>query len=421
MVPLHHGGATFNTPINSTPGLGFLNDTHSVAVDNFTGAGREPSTSRRKVSALIPASICSNRHRDGLTFTGGTFIAGASVSQNPIISVGPDHRVNVTYYDRPFGFPSIVTRRSTDGGVTFGAPVTVETRSSLRASTAISAWSACARHAVASRLPIERLSAGEGERGQWPHVRDLCRRPAGIDKANVFFRVSTDNGATWSAAVRINSDINTTSDQWSPNIAVTPDGSRVGFFCDDRRNDQLTTGSSLLGRICSDTGVTLICGTDFAVSDVDFLPEFGRDSVVNPTYMGDQDFADADNNFSMSAWGDKRNAGLVPRMNPDVFFDRIPDWHPRHACAGAGHGAAAAGWRPRRHRLESPQEVERLCIGSGPPRAGLLLCAQHGRDLGVEVPRKLAIANEAKCNCVRATERGKEAWSETASRWTRTG
>jgi hypothetical protein len=35
--------------------------------------------------------------------------------------------------------------------------------------------------------------------------------------------------------------------------------------------------------------------------------------------------------------------------------------------------------------------------------------------------RKLTTANEAKCNCVRATERGKEARSETANRWTRTG
>lgn len=77
------------------------------------------------------------------------------------------------------------------------------------------------------------------------------------------------------------------------------------------------------GRICSANGVSLICDTDFVVSDVDFLPEFGRDSVVHPQYMGDQDFADADNNWFYVAWGDKRNAGLDPRMNPGVFFDRI--------------------------------------------------------------------------------------------------
>ena len=35
--------------------------------------------------------------------------------------------------------------------------------------------------------------------------------------------------------------------------------------------------------------------------------------------------------------------------------------------------------------------------------------------------RKLITANEAKRNCMRATECGEEAWSEAASRWTRTG
>jgi hypothetical protein len=40
---------------------------------------------------------------------------------------------------------------------------------------------------------------------------------------------------------------------------------------------------------------------------------------------------------------------------------------------------------------------------------------------GCKSRRKLITANEVKRNCVRATERGEEAWSETASRWTRTG
>ena len=43
------------------------------------------------------------------------------------------------------------------------------------------------------------------------------------------------------------------------------------------------------------------------------------------------------------------------------------------------------------------------------------------RSWGGKSSRELATANEAKCNCARATERGKEAWSETASRWTRIG
>ncbi len=35
--------------------------------------------------------------------------------------------------------------------------------------------------------------------------------------------MSTDGGATWSAGTRVNDDA-TTTDQWQPTIAVTPDG-----------------------------------------------------------------------------------------------------------------------------------------------------------------------------------------------------
>jgi len=40
---------------------------------------------------------------------------------------------------------------------------------------------------------------------------------------------------------------------------------------------------------------------------------------------------------------------------------------------------------------------------------------------GCKSRRKLTTASEVKRNCGRVTDRGKEAWSETASRWTRTG
>ena len=40
---------------------------------------------------------------------------------------------------------------------------------------------------------------------------------------------------------------------------------------------------------------------------------------------------------------------------------------------------------------------------------------------GCKSRSKLITANEAKRNCMRVTECGKEAWSEAASRWTRIG
>ncbi len=45
----------------------------------------------------------------------------------------------------------------------------------------------------------------------------------------------------------------------------------------------------------------------------------------------------------------------------------------------------------------------------------------RAHSCGCKSHRKLITANEVKRNCMRVTECGEEAWSETASRWTRTG
>ena len=53
---------------------------------------------------------------------------------------------------------------------------------------------------------------------------------------------------------------------------------------------------------------------------------------------------------------------------------------------------------------------------------GVVVCARHGRTLGgASPPRKLTTVSKVKRNCGRATDRGEEAWSEVAGRWTRTG
>jgi hypothetical protein len=51
---------------------------------------------------------------------------------------------------------------------------------------------------------------------------------AGSESRNVYFRQSNDGGMTWSSQVQVNFDA-TTRLQWSPAIAVTPDGSRLAL------------------------------------------------------------------------------------------------------------------------------------------------------------------------------------------------
>jgi len=147
---------------------------------------------------------------------------------------------------------------------------------------------------------------------------------AGLDKGDIYLSISTDHGATWSPRQRINSDA-TSNDQWQPTLAITPDGQHLGIFWYDRRLDAADNLIDYFGRVCDIGGGAFVCGSDFRVSDASFLPEFGRDGVLNSVYMGDYDVAAADDSFFYVAWGDNLLAlDDLGRQNPNVFFDTIP-------------------------------------------------------------------------------------------------
>ncbi len=149
--------------------------------------------------------------------------------------------------------------------------------------------------------------------------------PAGADKADVYLVTSSDGGATWSPRVRVNDDT-TTTDQWQPTIAASTDGSKLAIFYYSREED--TTGNNLFkyyGRIGNISGSAVTFSPSFAVSDVASLPEFGRDSVVNGTYMGDYDRAVATPGAFHVTWADNRDdlSGGGGRKDPNVYYERI--------------------------------------------------------------------------------------------------
>ncbi|MCB0295949.1 MAG: exo-alpha-sialidase, partial [Calditrichaeota bacterium] len=111
--------------------------------------------------------------------------------------------------------------------------------------------------------------------------------PAGTDKADVYLVISADGGATWSAPVRVNDDA-TTTDQWQPTIAVTPNGAALGIFYYSREEDPVDNNLfKYYGRTGVISGATVTFTPSFPISDVLSLPEFGRDAVINSVYMGD--------------------------------------------------------------------------------------------------------------------------------------
>jgi ATP-dependent RNA helicase RhlB len=65
--------------------------------------------------------------------------------------------------------------------------------------------------------------------------------------------------------------------------------------------------------------------------------------------------------------------------------------------------------------------VAKVAAASATAVAAFFVRPAWAHSCGCKSRRKLTTASEAKRNCGRATDRGEEAWSETASRWTRTG
>src|SRR5262245_38464600 len=313
-------GATWMAPVNGTPG-GASEDKEWITVDNFAGAGNGNVylVSRRFAA---PQGIYFFRSTDqGATYgpTGGTLITPGA--QGAFVAVGPDHSVYAFWY----AGATLQMRKSTDQGLTFGAPVTVASGlvggpNGDLALTGIRQGTTVAAGFRSNEFPHAVVNPVTGN-----IYATFANNPAGVDKADIFVVQSTDGGVTWGAPVRVNDDA-TTTDQWQPTLAVTPDGANLGVFYYSRQEDPVNNNLfKFYGRTASISGPTLAFAPSFAISDVASLPEFGRDTLINPTYMGDYDFAVGTPGAFHVVWADNRNdlPGGAPRKDPNVFYKKI--------------------------------------------------------------------------------------------------
>src|SRR5262245_27906144 len=315
-------GATWMAPVNGTPG-GSSEDKEWVTVDNFAGPGNGNVYIVSRRFGAGPGIYFFRSTDHGATFGPnlGTLITPGA--QGAFVAVGPDHSVYAFWW----AGPTLQMRKSTDQGVTFGAPVTVA--SGLIGGTNGDLGLTGIRQGTATPAGFRS--------NEFPHAAvnpvtgniyvTYNNRPAagGVDKADVFVVQSTDGGGSWGAPVRVNDDA-TTTDQWQPTLAVTPDGANLGVFYYSRQEDP--DGNNLFkfyGRTATISGSTLTFTPSFAISDVASLPEFGRDQVINPTYMGDYDFAVCTPGAFHVVWADNRSdlPGGAPRKDPNVFYKRI--------------------------------------------------------------------------------------------------
>jgi hypothetical protein len=306
-------GNTFSQPVNAAPGVGFA-DKEWITVDNTGGPGQS------NVYLIVRDfgggnGIYMFRSTDqGATFGNRSLIAsgGSFNVQGAWVTVGPDGTVYAFWYAASTP-NSIMMRKSTDLGLTFGAPVLV---ANLRT------------NGVNGDLGMAFRTNAFPQAVVNPVTNDIyvafSDKGTGSDRADVFFTESTDGGATWSAPMKINDDT-TTNDQWNTALAVTPNGADVGVFWYDRRNDPANLLIDRFGAIGTVAGHTVTFAPNFQITDQSFPQEFGHVSGIVGNYMGDYDQAVATNNFFYLTWEDNRLPSLGhPGQAQDVRFAEIP-------------------------------------------------------------------------------------------------
>lgn len=314
-------GVSWLPPVNATPG-GIDEDKEWIAVDNFPGLGNGNVyvLSRRFFGAQ--GIYFFNSTDNGNTFSpaGGTLID--PYWQGAYIAVGPDHSIYAFWW----AGETIQMRKSTDQGLTFGAPVIVaagllgDPFSGGLGLTGIRQGTSTPSGFRSNSYPHAAVNPVNG------HIYVTYNSSTGgIDHGDIFYVLSIDNGSTWSAPVKVNDDA-TTTDQWQPTISVSPDGQHIGFFYYSRQEDPVNNNLfKYYGRIGTISGSTVTLNPSSAISSVASLPEFGRDGYVNETYMGDYNTVSSTATDFHVVWGDNRDdlAGGSPRKDPNIYYKKV--------------------------------------------------------------------------------------------------
>jgi hypothetical protein len=324
-------GNTFANAVAGAPGRAG-DDKEWLTVDNAPGAGQGNVYLVMRDFSSGNGIFLFRSTDQGDTFgpNGGVSIVTGGAVQGAWVTVGPDHSVYALWFDQG----AIKMRRSTDQGLTFGSTVTVTT---LRT------------NGVNGDLGLTATTGGGFRSNAFPqavvnpvsgsiYVTFDDKGTGAGDKADVYFTQSNDNGATWSAPVKIN-DGPIGRDAWQPTITVTPNGANVGIFWYDRRNDPADNLIDRYGVVGAVAGGAVTFGDNIQITDQSFVPVFGVDPGIVSTYMGDYDQAVASTSGFDLTWGDNRDASHGHGGNhPNVRFATIPL---------ATYGPAVLGASPR--------------------------------------------------------------------------
>ncbi|HRP92873.1 MAG TPA: T9SS type A sorting domain-containing protein [Ignavibacteriaceae bacterium] len=243
-------------------------------------------------------------------------LSPGSHAQGTNVQTGPNGEVYVTFaiYDAwPGGEDAIGFAKSTDGGATWTktriySAVNFGIRGNIKPTSI--------RVSSFPSMAVDR--SGGASNGYiyivWPQIGVA---PAGTDPDIVLIR-STNNGATWSAPVRVNDDpMNNGRDQYYPWCTVDQNTGQLNIvFYDSRNTTNDSTGVFMA--TSDDGGLTF---DNFQVSDQNFRPK--PISGLAGGYQGDYIGIAAANNKAYPFWMDDRTGNYQAWITEVTFGPSI--------------------------------------------------------------------------------------------------
>ncbi len=301
---------------------GSIDDKELMAVDNTPSSPHYGRFYMVWTDFGAGGRIAATHSDNGTSWTNAIYLTASGVTvQGAWPTVAPNGDVYAAwvrwdpYYTGPITIEAV---RSTNGGTSYVSitpPMAGEVNPYEQGPTSF-----CGRPALNGNiryLPSPQIQAGPSGDLHVAYVYDPDGRNAG-DVIDVFYRRSTDNGATWGPEVQLNDD-GTLTDQFFPTVSVGPTGNVVSTWYDRR----LDPGGNYLFdyymRVSFDNGVTW--QPSVRVSD-ESSPVY-LDPNLAACYHGDYDQQTQDDTYVYIQWSDDRRV-QSGHQDPDIWFDKDP-------------------------------------------------------------------------------------------------
>ncbi len=306
------GGRTFGMPVDVSPGTPrdqpcVIQDKPWMAVDRSGGTydGRIYAAWAQLSSCpgSYPSLFYFSRSTDGgMTFSAPVVLD--SDSTNAFVAVDPEGTLYIVWLQGS----TMKLVRSMDGGTTFTA---VAAPQPLLAGPSFQILNGGLRSLV-----VPNLGFGSATPSTPPSVYATWHDQTATAADDIFFARSDDRGETWTTPLRVNDD-QTVTDQFAPALHVTESGT-IGIAYYDRRNDP--THNLNIDTYLSQS---LNGGRSFLpaerLSEVSSPPGNGFDPREAPEFQGDYIGLSSDAWHFLSVWGDARRSVTVSgNTHPDL-------------------------------------------------------------------------------------------------------